>query len=150
MNEELESSLVWKGPFLVSSALFHWNKLTLNIRIYLKKTIFCVGEFETPKPILPYYTFIIGNWSRHCTCIFFICIRGHSITTWVTFYPILTTYPSALDLTIWDRCYISTIVHPSTYHLITWSSVGFLLTTYLPLLVHVVIECPLSCLHCNL
>ena len=61
--------------------------------------------------------------------------RGHSTTTWTKFYPILTTYPTRVDNT--------------TYPLFPWTSVDFLftrfllqLTTYLHLLVHVVIEWP--------
>ena len=42
---------------------------------------------------------------------------GHSTTTWAKFYPIMTTYPSGAD-----------ILH-TTYHLFTWPSVDFLLTT---------------------
>ena len=61
--------------------------------------------------------------------------KGNSTTTLVKFYPILNTYP--LEWTIMDILHI-------TYPLFTWSSLDFLLTTYLSLLVHVVIECPLS------
>ena len=63
--------------------------------------------------------------------------RDHSIKTWTQSFTILT--PTPLDWTIVD------ILH-STYPLFTWPCMDFLLTTclptYLPLLIHVVIEWP--------
>ena len=60
-------------------------------------------------------------------------VRGHSTTTWTTFYPILTTYPTRVDK------------HGHFIYGLSFAHVDFLLTTYLPFLVHVVIECPQSC-----
>ena len=58
-------------------------------------------------------------------------LLGHSTTTWTKFYPILTPYPSWVD-----------ILHGKYLPFVTWSSMDFLLTPP-PFLVHVVIEWPL-------
>ena len=58
---------------------------------------------------------------------------GHSITTWTKIYPILTSYPSQVP--------IVNILH-AAYPLFTWPNVDFLLTTYLPFCVNIVIEWP--------
>ena len=60
--------------------------------------------------------------------------RFHSTTTWAKFYPILTTYPLQVDKYGHSTCYldISTV----------WPLVDFLMTSYLPLFVHVVIQWP--------
>ena len=62
--------------------------------------------------------------------MFNLDLRGPSTTIWTKFYPILTTYPPRLDILY------------TPYPFFTWPNVDFLLTTSLPLLVHVVIEWP--------
>ena len=60
--------------------------------------------------------------------------KGHSITTWTKFYPILTTYPPQVG-----NC--REMLHTS-YPLMTWPNVDLLLSTNLPHLSHIVIEWP--------
>ena len=67
------------------------------------------------------FSYWVGNcWSLH----HFHTLRGHSTTTLTKFYPILATYP--LKWTIVD------ILHSTTYTLVTWPNMDFLLTAYLP------------------
>ena len=61
-----------------------------------------------------------------------IAICVHSTTTWTKFYPILTPFPHKVDN-----------LH-TTYPLFMWPSVEFLLTTYLSVVVYIVIQWPLS------
>ena len=68
--------------------------------------------------------------------------KSHSITPWAKFYPILDK-PNPLEWTI------MAILH-TTYLLFTLPSLKFLLTTYMPLLVYVVIECSLFQTEVNL
>ena len=58
---------------------------------------------------------------------------GHSTTTWTKFYHLP---PSSGQL--W------TFYTLNTYPLFSWPSVDFLMSTYLPLLVHIVFEWPLG------
>ena len=68
-------------------------------------------------------------------------LRGHSTTTWTKFNPILTPSPLAwTNRVILKNYYLSFIM---------WPPVDFLLTPSSPLIVHVVIECPLICTWLN-
>ena len=66
-------------------------------------------------------------------CIPLPLFMGHSTTTWTKFWPMLTTYPPWVD-----NC-----GHLFIIHMFMWPSIDFLMTTYPPLVVHVVIKWPL-------
>ena len=73
----------------------------------------------------------------------YLRVRGHSTTTWTKFWP-----PTSLEWTIVDILCTTYLVPTklTTYPLFTWPSMDFLLTTCLPVLVHVVIKWPLTTL----
>ena len=72
-----------------------------------------------------------SNWTVNSNGIL---QKGHSITIWTKFYPILT--PSLSSWQKWTFYKLSILCHVPI--------VDFFLTPFLPFLVHVVIECPLK------
>ena len=99
-----------------------WHTISLLHALWCKlQSSSCVSRIPRQSTIVLFWFVLYGGPVQPTS--------GRSLTTLTKFYPILTTYPSS-NGQLWT----------TIYSLFTWPSVDFLLTTYLPLIVYVVIE----------